>query len=111
MATVAFPAGFYLTRESGFDHHPSEALDILTDGTPRSRTLTTKKFVTITCKVEHLFTAQKDVLEAFILANSANDITMTVDGIDYIGRIQGGHKATMTGVLHNISFSYYAERL
>jgi len=109
MATVAFPSGFNLDRSSTFRFHPTETVDVMSDGTMRSRTLTTSQFVTVDCRFMYLSAADKTTLETFILANQANTITWPIDSVNYSGRITGGHSVTMTGPLFSMSFEYYAQ--
>jgi len=109
MATVVFPTGYNLTRDSSFRNASTEQFDVMSDGAPRSRTVTSKRYVTINCRFNALYRAEKDTLEAFIYANSANTITWTIDGINYSGRIVSDHQTSMTGILFNISFDFYAE--
>lgn len=109
MTTVAFPSGFNLERSSSFRHSPTDEVDFMSDGSPRSRTVTSRSWVTIACQFQYLSATDKTTLESFILANSANTITWTIDGVDYSGRIVGGHTKSMTGPLFNIAFNYYAE--
>lgn len=108
MTTEAFPTGFYLDRSTTFRHHPTESIDMMSDGAPRSRTLTTSRYVTISCEFSFLTADEKATLESFLLSNQANTITWTIDGVDYSGRFVGGHSVTMTGPLFSVSFTYYA---
>lgn len=109
MSTVAFPAGYNLSRSSTFNHRPAAAVDIMSDGTPRARTLTASAFLTISCLFEYLTAAESAALVSFLLTNEGNTITWTVDGINYSGMVTGGQQRTMTGPLFSISFDYYAQ--
>lgn len=111
MTTVAFPSDYIAARSTTIKNMPSEAVDILTDGTTRVRTLTTTKYAQINWKSEPLYSDEMTVLDAFLIANSANTITMTLDGKDYSGNIIGGHDVSMSGGIFYISFLYYAEIL
>jgi hypothetical protein len=109
MSTVAFISGYNLSRATTFRIAPSTAVDIMSDGTPRVRTLNTSKFATISCLFEYLTDAERLTLQLWLVLNDSNTITWTIDGINYSGVIVGGHTATMTGPLFNISFDYYAQ--
>jgi hypothetical protein len=109
MTTVAFISGYNLSRSSTFSHKPSTAVDIMSDGTPRTRTMTPEDFVTVSCLFEYLTSTESSTLRTWLLTNAANTITWTIDGINYSGVIVGGHSATMTGPLFSISFDYYAQ--
>lgn len=111
MSTVAFPTGYYLSRASVFKHAQSAAVDIMSDGTPRTRTLTASYFVTVSCLFEHLTAGEAGLLRAWLVVNAANTITWTIDSLNLSGVIVGGHSATMTGPLFSVSFEYYAQVL
>ena len=111
MTTVAFPSGYNLSRSSTFKHHPSTAVDIMSDGTPRQRTLTAGYFVTVSCVFEYLTAIEKFVLVVFLILNAGNTITWTIDGLNYSGVIVGGHSETMVGPLYTVTFDYYAQLL
>ena len=109
MSTVTFISGYDLSRSTTFSHHPSTAVDTMSDGTPRVRTLTAGKFVTVSCLFEYLTLTEKTILELWLLSNISNTIEWTIDLIPYSGVIVGAHSTTMTGPLFNISFEYYAQ--
>jgi hypothetical protein len=109
MAIVAFPSGYNLARDSGFRNASTEQFDVMSDGAPRSRRVTSKRYVSIACRFGALYRAEKDALELFIVTNAANTITWTIDGINYSGRIIGDHSTTMSGILFNLSFDFYGE--
>lgn len=109
MSTVTFISGYNLSRATTFRHQPSTAVDVMSDGTPRVRTLTTGKFVNISCLFEYLTLTEKTILEIWLLANIGNTIEWTIDLIPYSGVIVGAHSTSMTGPLFNISFEYYAQ--
>ena len=109
MSTVTFISGYNLSRATTFRHQPSTAVDVMSDGTPRVRTLTTGKFVNISCLFEYLTLTEKTIVELWLLGNPGNTIERTIDLIPYTGVIVGGHNTTMVGPLFNISFEYYAQ--
>ena len=41
--------------------------------------------------------------------NRGEEITMTVDSVDFIGRVTSNVAKTMRGNRYNISFDYYAK--
>lgn len=109
MSTVAFIGGYNLSRSTTFRHTPRAAVDIMNDGTPQQRLMSTEAFLTISCLFEYLTATEKLILEIFLLTNAANTITWTIDGVNYSGVFLGGHSVTMTGPLFNVSFDYYAQ--
>ncbi len=109
MSTVAFPSGYNLSRSSTFKFHSAAAVDIMSDGTPRTRTLRSSAFVTVSCLFEYLTAAERGYLLLFVLINAGNTITWTIDGINYSGVIVGDFSETMTGPLYSVSFEYYAQ--
>jgi len=109
MTTAAFPAGFNLARSAVIRTLSTTAVDIMTDGTPRQRTLTANFYTTINCVYEYLTVIEKITLEWFLAANMANTITMTIDGYNYSGVILDGYEITMNGPLYQVSFNYYAK--
>lgn len=108
MSTVTFISGYNLSRATTFRHSPATAIDIMSDGTPRVRTLTADRFVTISCLFEYLTLIEKTILEIWLFGNAGNTVEWTIDLISYSGVI-GPHTATMTGPLFNVSFDYYAQ--
>lgn len=111
MSTVAFPSGYNLSRSSQFRFHSATAVDIMSDGTPRQRTLRDSAYVTVSCLFEYLTATERAILLIFILVNSGNTITWTIDGISYSGVIVSDYSETMAGPLYNVSFEYYAQIL
>jgi hypothetical protein len=109
MSTVAFPSGYNLSRSSTFRHHPAAAVDVMSDGTPRARTLTTGRFVTVSCLFEYLTLTEMQILLLFLLVNEGNTVTWTIDGISYSGMVTNGQQRTMTGPLFSVTFEYYAQ--
>ena len=109
MSTVAFPSGYNLSRSSTFRHSAAAAVDIMSDGTPRSRTLTTGRFVTVSCLFEYLTADETTYLVSWLTTNEGNTVTWTIDGVNYSGMIIGGQQRTMTGPLFSVSFEYYAQ--
>ena len=108
MTTVAFPTGLYLERDSAFTFNTNTQVDYLADGSARVRVKGTDQYVTIECNFKNMFTADKDTLTAFLSTNCSNTITWTIDGTNYSGVFVGPYKLTMTGILFNVSFVYYA---
>ena len=109
MSTVAFPTGYNLSRASQFRFHSSTAVDFMSDGTPRQRTLRSNAYVTVSCLFEYLTSTERGLLLIFILLNAGNTITWTIDGINYSGVIVGDYSETMTGPLYSVAFEYYAQ--
>ena len=109
MATVAFPAGYNLERDSTFENVSNVVVDIMSDGTPRQRVTGTSPYTRISCKFDYLSAANKATLTDFLEDNAANTITWTIDGINYSGVFMPGHNVSMTGPLYNVTFTYYAK--
>lgn len=110
MSTVPFISGYNLSRSSTFRHSPKVAVDVMNDGTPQQRTMTTTgAFVTISCLFEYLTLTEKIILDFWLIGNAANTITWTIDGYNHSGVIVGGHQVSMVGPLFNVSFDYYAQ--
>jgi len=108
MTTVAFPSGFNLERSTAFQNQSNVVVDIMSDGTPRQRTLGTVPYTRIGCQFDYLSDTDKNTLVSFLEDNAANTITWTIDGIDYSGVFMPGYNLSMTGPLYNLSFDYYA---
>lgn len=110
MTTVAFPS-LNLDRETTFQHDNLTRVDRVTDGSARSRVLSTTQYVSIKCVFKYLDSDDKATLETFLKENRANTITWTIDSVNYSGVIDGGHSVSMVGPLFNISFTYYASEV
>jgi hypothetical protein len=108
MATVAFPAGYNLERDSTFENVSNVTVDIMSDGTPRQRTTSATPYTSIACKFAYLTATDKQTLVTFLTTNAANTITWTIDGVNYSGVFMGNMSITMTGPLYNVTFTYYA---
>lgn len=111
MAVVAFPSGFYLDRATTLDHDTGFQTDIMSDGSPRLRQISSTAYTNIACSFSGLTSSEKDTLTSFIKTNAANSITWAIDGIAYIGFVRGGYQVSMTGRRFNVSFVYYATEL
>ena len=109
MSTVAFPSGYNLSRSSTVKFHQNVIVDKMSDGTPRTRTVTGGAFVTWSCVFEYLTATERAILLIFILVNAGNTITWTIDSINYSGVIVSDYTETMTGPLYSIAFEYYAQ--
>jgi hypothetical protein len=110
MATVALPAGFYLSRESSYQDDDGIRVDYVSGGEARVRILG-DGYTNIECAFKHLTLAQKQTLSEFLRVNRANEITATIDGVNYIGRRVSPRKTTMSGAVFNINFTYYAREV
>lgn len=110
MAIVDFPSEFPLKRSALINATDNIAVDYLDDGTPLLRATGTASYVTIPCEFVNLFESELDVLIAFLSTNRANQIAWTIDGIDYLGVIDGGWSYDQNGNVYNVRFRYYAQR-
>ncbi len=107
MATVVFPSDLVLARSSAFKYDNRVTVDILSDGTPRQRILSTSQYVSIDCKIEYLFLAEKDILVDFLTDHAADTVLWTIDDILYSGVFRGGYAVNMIGSLFTVTFEYY----
>lgn len=106
--SVAFPAGYYLTKRTEFDIDLGVENDQLDNGTLQQRVLSEDVYSTIACTLPVLTRNEVDTLTAFLQTNRTEDITMTVDGVNYIGKIVSNLRKSMIGNRFNIEFDYRA---
>jgi len=106
--SVAFPSGYALSRKTTFARDPSIAVDYLEDGTPRTREIGGVAWVVIQCEIEYITKAERDTLTAFLFSNRSSEITWTIDGTSYTGRIISGVEEKITGNRYSLSFTYRA---
>ena len=109
-AGVSFPA-INLDRASTFTHLSMVETDVMDDGSTRQRVMSAGEYVVIDCRFKYLTLTNKNTIKAFLSTNRANAFAWTIDGIDYSGVVDGGHKESMTGPLYNLSFKYYAREV
>lgn len=109
--SVAFPSGYTVTRDSDFDVDLGTVQDQLDDGSIQTRVLADTVYNTIRCKFTLLTLAETDTLTEFLRTNRGEEITMTIDSVDYIGTLGSRYQKTMTGNLFNISFDYRAKKV
>lgn len=107
--SVAFPTGYYLTKSSTFEIDSGVVHDRMDDGSMRARVLADSVYSTIRCVVPMLTQSEANTLVDFFATNRAEEITMTVDGVAYIGRITSSVQKTMRGNRYGITFDYYAK--
>jgi len=108
---AAFPAGYDLERSSQFSFDANTAVDVMSDGSTRVRSMGATQYVTIRCEFRYLTLTEKNTLTAFLLTNKATVITWTIDGTDYSGYVMGRHTETMSGNRYTVRFTYRAEEV
>lgn len=106
---VAFPTGYPLRRETGFEYDLGVETDYMQDGSPRSRIFGNGEWTNIPCVVGWISLADRDALLAFFRANRGEDTTWTIDGVDYIGKIVGRVSQQMRGNTFMLRFTYHAK--
>lgn len=104
---LAFPPGYHISRDSPIDEDPNTSLIEMDDGSIHEQILG-EPFTTIQVSLGYMTQAEMQTLLAFIRSARGIDVTWTIDGIDYIGRIRGPIRRTMTGITYNVSFGYRA---
>jgi len=104
--SVAFPSGYNLERSTTIERDNNVSVDVMSDGSQRVRVTGSDAWVTVGARFRYLTQAEKDTLVAFINTNRAEEITWTIDGVSYIGRVISGVQETMTGNRFNIQFTY-----
>jgi hypothetical protein len=78
------------------------------DGTEHVRVLGATDYTVIDARLEYLTVTQMTAITTFLKTNRAEEITWTIDGIDYIGRVVGSVGRSMVGNLYNVDFRYRA---
>lgn len=105
---VAFPASYNLSRSTRITDDLNTTSDIMDDGTEHVRVLGAKDYSVIDARLEYLTASQMTTIVSFLKTNRAEEITWTIDGIDYIGRVVGNVGRSMVGNLYNVDFRYRA---
>lgn len=105
---VAFPASYNLSRSTRITDDLNTTSDIMDDGTEHVRVLGATDYTVIDARLEYLTSTQMTTITTFLKTNRAEEITWTIDGIDYIGRVVGGVSRSMVGNLFNVDFRYRA---
>jgi len=108
--SVAFPSGYRIGRDTPVTDHLNETDDTMDDGTLLIRVLG-DPYTDIGLRIKMMTRAEMQVLLAFIKTNRAEEVTATIDGIDYIGRLRGPLRRTMTGIYYNMEFDYRAREV
>lgn len=110
---VAFPAALagQLERSSPFENDNNVKTDMLDDGEPRQRVLGTDVYDDIRCHFKSLPAADYATLRTFLITNRTEEVTWTIDGVNYSGRLKGRIRKHMVGPLFNVSFTYYAKEV
>jgi hypothetical protein len=109
--SVAFPSGYNLERSSVFTRDNNVRVDFMDDGSQRVRVLGPDQWTTIECQFAYLTQSEKDTLVTFANTNRAEQITWTIDGTDYIGRIISPVQENMTGNRYSVSFTFRAKEV
>lgn len=102
--SVAFPSGYYMERTSVIDVDLNSESDQMSDGEVQTRIMG-DVFFNIRYEVKSLSRTDMYTLGDFWIDNRGEEITITIDTVDYIGRIVSNVKQTMTGSLFNLAFT------
>jgi len=106
--SVPFPSTYPIAKRSSIDVLDNIAHDYMDDGTLHSRKLGELTHERIRCEIAALSQVDYISLKAFIKANRASDISMTLDGQNYVGRVTSGVRVIKRGAWFEASFDYYA---
>lgn len=102
--SVAFPSGYNMERTSPISIDLNIESDDMSDGSTQSRVMG-GVFEDIDYQVKYLERSEKVTLVDFWKANRAEQVTFTIDDIDYIGKIVSKIRMTMTGNRFNVSYT------
>lgn len=108
--SVSFPAGYIISRDTTIVDSLATTNDELDDGTLLVRVLG-QKFAQASLRITMMTRSEMLTLLTFINTNRANEVTMEIDGINYVGRITGPVTRTMTGIRYNLAFEYRAREV
>lgn len=115
MATVAFPTsiGDKMLRDTPIAVDQGIESDIVAGGESRERVLTADSWALIPCRFPVLTSSEKDTLVTFLTTNKLNDITWTIDGIDFSGKLwRGRYESQRVGAsYYSVFFEYRAKIL
>jgi len=106
--SVAFPAGYYLTKESTATVHRNVATDRMDDGSMHVRLLGSESYDTIRCVLPYLSQVEYLSFKAWFLSARADEVTMVLDGQSYTGYIASDLSVTRNGGYFRAAFDYYA---
>lgn len=106
--SVAFPTGFYLTKDSDVSSSANVRHTVMDDGSLRTQELGSAVYDTIRCVLPFVSQSDYQTFRTFFVTNRAEDITMTLDGLSYIGRITSDLRTRKQGSWYRIEFDYYA---
>lgn len=102
--SVAFPSGYIMERTAPITIDLNKESDRMSDGTTQSRVMG-DIYEDIAYKVTNLYLSEKTTLVDFWKTNRAEQITFTIDSIDYIGSITSNITLTMNGSLFNLAYT------
>jgi len=108
---VAFTPTTIIQRTSQFSHDFNVHLDEMDDGEMRSRSFGNEEFVSINCHFKFMTKTERNTLMTFLKTNKAEEITWTIDSIDYSGFFKSKFKQSFVGDLYNISIIYRAKEV
>lgn len=109
--SVAFPAGYALTKETSIEVLTNTVFDRMDDGALRSRVLGADLHEEISCVIPYVTQSEYITFREFVKTNRGVDITITLDGTNYIGQITSGLTVRRRGSYFRISFTYYAKEV
>jgi len=105
----AFPSGYEPERKIRIEDDDGMEWDFMSDHSPRGRELSDTTWTTIPLTIGWLTLTECQTILDFIATNKATDVTMTIDGYDYIGKIISKKTRTMEGNWYSVDFTYYAK--
>lgn len=105
---VAFPAGYSPVRSIDIADRLNVHWEEMDDGDAAGQVLGTTGYSDYPITLQWLTQAEMQTIRSFVLTNQAEDITWTIDGIDFIGNITSDLDRTMNGNVWSLSFTYHA---
>jgi hypothetical protein len=108
MATT-FPTSTYPLEDSSnaVDRH-GVVYDVMDDGTPHVRELSTSSYREISCKVVPLLIADAETLMAYMRSNRTTEFDLTAGGDTYRGYLWGDPAITyLEGGWARVEFMFY----
>jgi len=109
--SVAFPSGYNLPKTVDIPEDLLSELDVNDDGSSNIRALGTDAYAEISIHIPVLTQAEMTTLRTFVNTNKHEEITWTIDSINYIGHIIGPFRRVMVGNLFDVYFTYRAKEV
>jgi hypothetical protein len=109
--SVAFPSGYPIARPVQISDDLNTQIDVMDDNSTSLRQLGTVTYTTLQVQLRYLESSELSTLLSFINTNKGEEITWTIDSINYIGYIVGPFVRTMVGNRYNVTFTYRAKEV